>query len=438
VPATVNVAARRRTHLIEEKDAPMTGKRITFALGAALALLTLTLAACGSSSTPTTSGSSINYSGSIVIWHNWQGSYLGEKQGIFTAYHALHPNVTIQLVHQDNVVDKAITSENAGQGPDIIAWVDDSLGKLASSGIIIPMDRYISKSYLESTYNPAAAQGLELNGKVWGVPESVEAVTIMYNKSLVTADQLPKTSDDLVTFNQSYATAHPGSYGIVWSPTDAYFNADWFYGFGAQYVDATGKVSLNTPQGIAAAKFIASLRPALPKNIDYGVADSLFKEGKAAAIINGPWAYSDYAKAPSNVGFALLPTIPSNSSKPAQPFVGVKSLWATKSAANPALVADIMKFYTNTENQIAMAKVNGEIPANLAADNDTSVQALDSVGGFAAQAKLGTALPNFPQMSALWDPVAKALGAIWSGSQTPEAAMASAQTAAETGIANLK
>ncbi|HEX9114612.1 MAG TPA: extracellular solute-binding protein, partial [Anaerolineae bacterium] len=304
--------------------------------------------------------------------------------------------------------------------------------------IVVPMDKYISKSYLESTYNKAAAQGLEFNGKVWGVPEAVEAITIMYNKDLVSADQLPKTTDDVATFNQSFAAAHAGKYGIVWNTTDAYFNAPWFYGYGAQYVDEKGKVSLNTPQGIAAAKFLNSLRPTLPKNIDYSVADSLFKEGKAAAIVNGPWSYSDYAKAKLNIGFATLPKVASNNNLPAKPFVGVKSLWATKSATNLPLVADIMKFYTNKENQIAMAKANGEIPANLAADNDAAVTSLETVGGFAAQAKLGTALPNTPYMSALWDPVAKALAAIWSGSQTPEAAMASAQTAAETGIAGMK
>ncbi len=415
----------------------MFGKRITFAAASLLMLATLALAACGGSSTGST-GATINYSGTIVIWHNWQGSYLAEKQAIFNAYQTAHPQVTIQLVHQDNAVDKTITAENAGQGPDILAWVDDSLGKLAASGIVVPMDKYISKSYLESTYNKAAAQGLEFDGKVWGVPEAVEAITIMYNKDLVSASDLPKTTDDIVTFNQSYAAAHAGKYGIVWNTTDAYFNAPWFYGYGAQYVDEKGKVSLNNAQGIAAAKFINALRPTLPKNIDYSVADSLFKEGKAAAIVNGPWSYSDYAAAKLNIGFMTLPKVTANNNLPAKPFVGVKSLWATRSATNLPLVADLMKFYTSKTNQIAMAKANGEIPSNLAADNDAAVTSLDTVGGFAAEAKLGTALPNTPYMSALWDPVAKALAAIWSGSQTPEAAMASAQTAAETGIAQLK
>ncbi len=124
-------------------------------------------------------------------------------------------------------------------------------------------------------------------------------------------------------------------------------------------------------------------------------------------------------------------------SKPAQPFVGVKSLWVTKLSKNPALDADLLTFYTNKVNQIAMAQANGEIPGNLAADGDPAVQALPSVGGYASQAKLGTALPNRPSMSGVWKPVADALTAIWTGAQTPEAAMAAAQQAAEQNIANL-
>jgi arabinogalactan oligomer / maltooligosaccharide transport system substrate-binding protein len=428
------IAARLCTHSFKE-GRTMRGKRFSFILASLLTLLALTLGACGAQGGGSSTGSGVNYSGTIVIWHNWQGSYLNEKRAIFDAYQHLHPNVTIQLIHQDDLIQKATNAVNAGQGPDMIAWVDDQLGALAKSQVVVPLDKYIDKSFVESTYNPAAAQAVQFNGHVYGVPESVEAITLMYNPSLVSADQLPKTTDDMVTFNQTFAQAHPGSYGIVWNPTDAYFNAPWFYGFGGYYVKEDGTVGLNTPGSLAAGKFIASFRPTLPKQIDYGVADTLFKEGKAAAIINGPWAYSDYAKL--GVGFATLPNVTATG-KPASPFVGVKSLWVTKTSKNAALDADLMKFYTNTANQIVMSKVNGEIPANLAADNDPSVQALPSVGGFAAQAKVGVPLPNTPYMSALWDPTAKALQTIWNGSQTPDKALSDAQTAAEAKVQTLK
>lgn len=412
-------------------------KRVLKYLLPLMALCMTVLAACGTTP-PANTGPTVDHSGTITIWHNWAGSYLAEKQAIFDAYMKKYPKVTITLVNQDNLIDKSIAAVNANSGPDMIAWVDDSLGKLAKANIVVPMDQYISQDFVDKTYNKAAAQGVEFNGHVWGVPESVEAVTIMYNKALVTADQLPKSTDDLLNFEKTYSTAHPGQYGVVWNTEDPYFNADWFYGFGAFYVHEDSKVGLNNPQGIAAANYIAQFKQYLPSQISYDVASSLFSEGKAAAIINGPWSYADYkGKAGIDVGFATLPKVTANSNTPAKPFVGVKSLWVTKLSKNPALDADLMKFFTNKENQIAQAQANGEIPSNLAADQDSTVAALPAVGGFAAQATLGVALPNTPYMSALWTPVGDALTAIWTGAQTPEAAMAAAQTAAEQGIAQL-
>jgi arabinogalactan oligomer/maltooligosaccharide transport system substrate-binding protein len=395
------------------------------------------LQACGGASTGTATTQAIEYSGTITIWHGWQGAYLQAKQAIFNAYMKAHPKVKIALVHQDNIASKSTTAVKAGNGPDIIAFTDDNLGTLALSKVVVPLDDYISQDFLNSTYSPAAASALVFNGHVYGVPEAVEAITFMYNKALVSASDLPKTTDDMLSFQKSYNAAHPGHYGIVWNTEDAYFNAPWFYGWGAQYVTPDGKAHLDSPGALAAMNFIASFRPYLPRQQSYDVASSLFTEGKAAVIIDGPWSYSSYAGSGKiDVGFATLPIITAVGT-PARPFVGVKSLWAAKTAKNLPLVTDLMKFYTNKANQVSMSRADGEIPANAAAANDASVQAMAAVAGYVAQVKLGVALPNTPYMSALWTPVANALTAVWNGSQTPEKALADAQAAATRGIAQI-
>jgi arabinogalactan oligomer/maltooligosaccharide transport system substrate-binding protein len=400
-------------------------------------VMLLLFSACGGAGNSGGSSSTIDYSGTIVIWHGWQGAYLQAKQAIFNEYMRLHPKVKIVLVHQDNIASKATTAVKAGNGPDIIAFTDDNLGELALGHVVVPVDQYISQAYLNQNYTPAAASALIFNGHVYGVPEAVEAITIMYNKKLVSADQLPKTSDDLLTFEKNYEQAHPGQYGVVWPTEDPYFNAPWFYGFGAQYVTPDGKAHLDTPEALQAMEYIASFRPYLPKQPTYDVVSSLFSEGKAAIIINGPWSYADYASGGKiDVGFATLPIITATGT-PARPFVGVKSLWMAKTAKNPALVADLMKFYTNKANQIAMSQADGEIPANSAAADDPAIQALPAVAGYAAQVKLGVALPNTPYMSALWTPVQDALTAVWNGTQTPAKALSDAQAAATKGIAQI-
>ena len=393
----------------------------------------LIFAACGN--TISSSSSNSNAPVTITIWHGWQGDYLAPKQAIFDAYTKAHPNVKITLVHQDNVITKSITAVKANNGPDIIAWTDDSLGELVNSHTVVGLDQYLNSDYINTTFSKAAAQAVSFNGHIYGVPETVEAVTLMYNKKLINASDLPKTTDDMLAFARSYQQKHPGKYGIVWPTQDPYYNAGWFYGFGAYYVKPDGTVGLNTPQATAAGQFISSFRQYLPKQIDGNIASALFSDGKAAAIIDGPWSYTNYAsKAGIDVGFATLPVVSANNATPASPFVGVKSLWVSKNAKDAALCADILKFYTNKENQIQMIKQTGEIPANQAAAQDATVTSNPAISGYAAQAGLGIPLPNTPYMSALWAPVQNALTAIWTGAQTPASALASAQDAAMKGV----
>ena len=107
-------------------------------------------------------------------------------------------------------------------------------------------------------------------------------------------------------------------------------------------------------------------------------------------------------------------------------------------AQNPALAVDVMKFFTNQANQTTMVLGTGEIPANKLALNDPQVQAITDIAGFGAQVKNGVPLPNTPFMSALWDPVAKALEAVWTGKQSVDAALTDAQSAAEKNVGQLK
>jgi len=402
---------------------------------ALLALAAMVAVACGGSTS--NNSPTLTRSGTITIWHGYEGTYLDAKKAIYDEYTKQYPNVTINLVHKPNLTDAVTAAAGAGQGPDIVAWVDDQIGKWVKLEAIKPMDPYVNKDYMNSQFTPAAADAATFEGKIYGMPESVEAITIIYNKKLITSSQVPKTTDGLVSFAKSYSQSNPGSYGVVWNPKDAYFQAPWIYGSGGFYVKADGSVGLNTSGTKAGFNYVASFKGAMPAGVDYGIADTLFKEGKAAMIINGPWSVADYVKAGVDYGYATLPVV-QGSGKPASPFVGVKTLMLGAYAQNPALAVDVMKFFSNQANQTNMVLTTREIPANKLALADPKVQAIPDIAGFGAQVKNGVPLPNTPFMSALWDPVAKALEAVWTGKQSVDAALSDAQTAAEKNVAQLK
>src|SRR5947209_17122108 len=197
-----------------------------------LAILTMVVAACGGT-TPNNSPT-LTRSGTITIWHNWEGTYLDAKKAIFDAYSKQYPNVTINLVHKPDLTSAVTTAVPAGQGPDVIAWVDDVVGKFVKLEIIKPIDGIdgVDMSYMNANFTKAAVDADTFDGKIYGMPETVEAITMIYNSDLVSSVQVPKTTDDLLTFSQTFQAAHPGKYGVVWNTKDAYFNAPWVYGFG--------------------------------------------------------------------------------------------------------------------------------------------------------------------------------------------------------------
>ena len=413
---------------------------IRWVRSSALVVLTaMVIAACGGAGGGNNSSTTLNRSGTITIWHNWQGTYLDAKKAIFDAYTKQYPNVTINLVHKDDIAAAVTTAIQAGQGPDIVAWVDDLLGKLVKLEAIKPIDGLdgVDMGYMNANFSKAAVDADTFDGKIYGMPETVEAITMIYNKDLVTADKLPKTSADLLSFAKSYQQQNPGTYGVVWNTrNDAYFNAPWVYGFGGYYVKANGTVGLTSDGTKAGFSYISSFRGLIPASVDYGVADTLFKEKKAAIIVNGPWSVADYGKAGINYGLAVLPNTPAG--KPAQPFVGVKTLMVGATSQNAALAVDVIKWFDNKPNEIAQALANKEIPANKLALADPQVAAIADIKGFGAQVANGTPLPNTPYMSALWDPVAKALEAVWTGKQSVNDALTAAQSAAQSNIAQLQ
>src|SRR5260370_28492307 len=288
---------------------------------ALLVLLGMLAAACGS--TPENTGTTLNRSGTITIWHGYEGTYLDAKKAIYDAYMKQYRSVTINLVHKPNLTDAVTSAAGAGQGPDIVAWVDDQIGRWVKVEAIKPMDQWTSKDYMTSQYTQAAVDAATFEGKIYGMPEAVEAITIIYNKKLITSSQIPKTTDGLVSFAKSYSQSNPGSYGVVWNPKDAYFQAPWIYGSGGFYFKADGSVGPNTSVTKARINLLAYFNGAMPAGVDYGIADTLFKEGKAARIINGPWSVADYVKAGVDYGYATLPVV-AGSGKPASPFVAVE------------------------------------------------------------------------------------------------------------------
>lgn len=371
----------------------------------------------------------------ITIWHRWEGEYYNTIEQIFADYATQH-NVQIELLLVPDVANKAQIAVPSGQGPDIIAWVNDRIGSSALQQIIQPLDQYgIDVAYLRENFAPVAADAMIYRDQAYGIPESMEAITFIYNRALISEDELPATTDDLLAQAREYNQA-PDKYLFVYNARgDIYAGAPWWHGAGVSLVNPDGTTGVASPEGIAAAMLIKQFSEIMPAELAYDEANTLFLDQKAAIIMNGPWVIADYAAKGIDFGLTPIPVV-SSSGQPGKPFVGVKLLMLAQNAKNPEAAVELMKYYGSAEVQIRLAEVNKQVPANLSAQEQVKDDPV--IAGFIAQTQNGVPMPNSEFIAAMWEPFNKMTEAIWTGAATPEQAVQDGAALFEEQAADLR
>lgn len=375
----------------------------------------------------------------IKIWHQWDGGYLTAIAAAFKDYEKAHPGVTIDLSKPDDTANALAIAIPAGEGPDIIGWANDQIGKQAIKGNIVALDDYkIDAAYLKANFEASAVSAMSYKGKIWGLPESMEGIALVYNKKLVTEKYLPKDMNDwagLLAAATAFQKDNPGKTLICnqgFPGGDAYHIAPVFFGFGVpSYVDEAGKVTLNTPEAVKAMNWLVDVSKVSTKEQTYDLCGAAFKEGKVGMWWTGPWAIADIEKAKVDYGIFQM----------GKPFVGIKTLMLSKNAVdrkNTDVAIDIIKYFTSADVQKKIVLTNKTIPAASAALKDTEVAKLATVVGFGKALAVGIPMSSSPFADAQWGPVGNAVTTIWSGKQKPEDSLKAGQKAIEDAVAQIK
>ncbi len=319
-----------------------------------------------------------------------------------------------------------------GEPPHLLWTVNDHAGPFVTADLIQPVDQFFDLSqYVESVV---------LNGQTWGVPiSSGNHLMLLYNKSMIASP--PETTDELLTMGASVSDG-VDTWGIVWNQIEPFWLVPWLGGFGGRVFQDDGiSPSLNTPAMVDALAFLLRLKEEgiTPQEVDYDGADTLFKEGRAAMIINGDWSLGDYQEAMGdNLGIARLPRVSSTGRYPA-PYTSGKYFMIPKDITDEQrdVVIDFVKFATNYDNQIAMVAQLTRLPALLEALNDESVVSDAILQGSSEQIAVGTPMPSVIEMRCNWDAMKPQLNAVLAGTTAPSEAAESMQAAADACIAEL-
>ena len=250
-----------------------------------------------------------------------------------------------------DIFNKYRTDVAAGSGPDMFVAPNDSLGDDARAGMIADITS-LSKDKLTGV-SQLGIDGMTLDGKLYGIPESLKALTLWYNKSMMPTP--PKTWDDVLKAMQA-GTPISLNYGC-------YQVYGLYTAFGGNIFDAKWKVVADQGGVVDTFKFLNTAYQ-VQKKAGWAMNDSdglaPFSEGKLAAIMNGNWAMADYQKGLGDkLATVQLPAGPSGVSKP---MLGVDGYYINPNSKNKEAAIAVALYLSNAKSQTTMMNEAGHVP----------------------------------------------------------------------------
>jgi arabinogalactan oligomer/maltooligosaccharide transport system substrate-binding protein len=352
---------------------------------AGAAAVSLVLAACGSSSddgggttTPSPSASSADPASMSAELTWWDTSDPTNEAPAFkkliAKFNETYPNVKInyQSIPFGDAQNKFKTAAASGSGaPDIlraeVAWVSD----FASLGYLFALD---GTPLLDANFLETPLSSNVYDGKTYGVPQVTDTLGLMYNKKLFAKagiDNPPTTWDEVAA--DAKLLKQKAKVDGLYINAGGYFLLPFIYGDGGDLVNVDEKkILINSPEdvsGVTAAQQLvksgAAVKP--DANDSYGTMMTLFKEGKVAMIINGPWEVANIDSDPNFGGFDNLgiAPVPGGSASPGAPVGGHNYvIWSGMDAAKADAATAFVQFMSSAESEAFIANELGLLPGN--------------------------------------------------------------------------
>lgn len=421
-------------------------KKFLAILLSALMLMTL-LAACGTSNEP--SGESAAPASDapesetpaepveLTVWHDNDEALM---QAMADAANAKleGTGVTLTFEKRTGLSDQLkLYGGDAANGPDMYLWAHDSLGTFVAMDILEPLTNLIDESVLADDL-PLTVEAGQIDGTQYLLPVYFETLLFLYNKDLWQGD-IPATTEELYEYMVANTDTAVGTYAVVNQHSTSYNVSPFINGFGGYILDDDGNPGLNDPKTIEAVEYNKKFAD-LEADGDYNTVTTLFNEGKAQAIIGGPWLVAGIRAAGIDLGVASLSDMTLPNGEPLAPFSGVQGIGVMKVAAETKgdAIALALEALASPEVGIALAKAGGCAPANSLSYDDPDVAADEIIAAIERTADTAQPMPNAAEMNVMWGPVDSMLAAVNKNGQDAASAAEEAQAAALQAIADMQ
>ena len=382
----------------------------------------------------------------ITLWEQMEPAVRPAYIKIVDEFMKKNPDVKVNVVHYSNE-DLRTQFQNAslaGEGPDIVYGPNDNIGIFMVSDLIKPIDKVVSKDLIKQ-FNEGALKSGMYDNQLYLLPEFLgNQIAFLYNKKLV--PNAPKTWEEFLKIAKSNRAVDSkdkanSKYGFLYNEKEPFWFVGFYNGFGGEIFDSKENPTLDNKAMVESLTFIRDIRNKYDlgeAGMDYDIASQLFKQGKAAMILNGAWSWKEYEDAGINLGVAPMP-IPSKNGYAL--FTNASKGYSLSENTSDKKSEALNKFF----DYIFSPEINAEIALNQSQSpgieaarelpqvkNDKLMQ--DSIETI----KYTVPMPVVPEMRAIWDAMRPNLEAVLNGKMTPEDAAKKMQRDAVEGIKIIK
>lgn len=347
-------------------------------------------------------------------------------------------NITVKFEKKTGLTDQIkLYGNDSENGPDMYMYAHDSLGTFVEMGVLSPITDVVGEDVYQNML-PMTVEAGQYKGEQYLLPIYYETLLFMYNKDLWEGE-VPNTTEELYEYMTAHTDTDAGAYALVNQHSTAYNVAPVINGFGGYIIDENAKPGLNnekTKEAIEYNKKFADLEA----DGDYNTITTLFNEGKAAAIIGGPWLVSGIKDAGIDLGIKSLAEFELPNGNTLKPYSGVQGIGVMKHAAESKKDA-LEKVFTALADPkvgIALAEQSNCAPANQLSYEDEAVAENEMITAMKSTAEVAIPMPNIPEMSVMWGPAESLLAAVNKSGEDIDAAADQYQQEAETAIADMQ
>lgn len=308
----------------------------------------------------------------LTFWGDWSGEGQKQFETMVDAFNKSQDKIRVKYVLQQDMITKFLTAASSVGSPDILFWDRWRTSLYAPKNVLHPIDDFLAKDGLaKDEFYDEALKELTYGDKLYGLPLTVDARALFYNKKILDAagveppttwDELEKAAIATTKWNGNKLEVAGFSLG-----DNGLFNM-YLQQAGGQMLSEDGiKTNFNNDKGKTVLEYwdrLLNQDKVYKVGFEQGLGEGTdaFVTGKLAMHYTGPWNLSTYKKYGKDLDFGVV-TPPAGPNGDKGSVMGGFGLVIPEGSKHQQEAWEFIKWWTaNKENALLWAKTSLNIP----------------------------------------------------------------------------